>query len=97
MPWQLRGCGRLWLRCVTSPWWWPAPPGSAGDQLLFGKVVAVARAVVRRDGRIQAGGHPACHARLGALEQQLDELAGPVGLDYSIWLGLASLAGWDHR
>jgi hypothetical protein len=44
---------------------------------VFVKVVAVAPAVVRRDGRIQAGGHPAGHARLGALEQQLDELAGP--------------------
>ena len=44
---------------------------------MFVKVVAVAPAVVRRDGRIQAGGHPAGHARLGALEQQLDELAGP--------------------
>jgi hypothetical protein len=53
------------------------PRIGAGDQLLFMKVVAVAPAVVRRDGRIQAGGHPACHARLGALEQQLDELAGP--------------------
>ncbi len=53
------------------------PEIRAGDQLLFVKVVVVAPAVVRRDGRIQAGGHPACHARLGALEQQLDELAGP--------------------
>jgi hypothetical protein len=54
-----------------------APGIRAGDQLLFVKVVAVAPAVVRRDGRIQAGGHPAGHARLGALERQLDELAGP--------------------
>jgi len=53
----------------------------AGDQLLFVKVVAVAAAVIRRDGRIQAAGHPACHARLGALEQQLDELAGPGSID----------------
>ena len=52
-----------------------------GDQLVFVKVVAVAPAVVRRDGRIQAGGHPAGHARLGALEQQLDELAGPGVID----------------
>ena len=34
-----------------------------------------------RDGRIQAGGHPAGHARLGALEQQLHELAGPGVID----------------
>ena len=53
----------------------------ARDQLLFVKVVAVAPAVVRRDGRIQAAGHPADHARLGALEQQLDELAGPGVID----------------
>lgn len=52
------------------------PEIRAGDQLLFVKVVAVAPAVVRRDGRIQAAGHPADHARLGALEQQVDELAG---------------------
>jgi hypothetical protein len=52
-----------------------------GDQLVFVKVVAVAPAVVRRDGRIQAGGHPAGHARLGALERQLDELAGPGVID----------------
>ena len=53
----------------------------AGDQLVFVKVVAVAPAVVRRDGRIQAGGHPADHARLGAIEQQLDDLLGPGVID----------------
>jgi hypothetical protein len=53
----------------------------AGEQLVFVKVVAVAPAVVRRDGRIQAGGHPAGHARLGALEQQPGELAGPGVID----------------
>jgi hypothetical protein len=52
-----------------------------GDQLVFVKVVAVAPAVVRRDGRIQAGGHLAGHARLGVLEQQLDELAGPGAIE----------------
>jgi len=53
----------------------------AGDQLVFVKVAGVAPAVVRRDGKVQAGGHPADHARLGALEQQLDELAGPGVID----------------
>jgi hypothetical protein len=53
----------------------------AAEQLVFVKVVAVAPAVVRRDGKVQAGGHPADHARLGALEQQLDELAGPGVID----------------
>ena len=78
---------------LVSPWGPPAegdrtaltvagtPRIGAGDQLVFVKVVAVAPAVVRRDGRIQAGGHPACHARLCALEQQLDELAGPGVID----------------
>jgi hypothetical protein len=36
------------------------------------KPVAVTRAVVRRDGRVQAAGQPADHARLGAVEQRLD-------------------------
>jgi hypothetical protein len=57
------------------------PEIRTGDQLLFVKVVAVAPAVIRRDGRIQAAGHPADHARLGALEQQADELAGPGVID----------------
>jgi hypothetical protein len=52
-----------------------------GDELVFVKVVAVAPAVVRRDGRVQAGGHPADHARLGALGQQLGELLGPGVID----------------
>ena len=52
-----------------------------GEQLVFVKVAAAAPAVVRRDGKVQAGGHPADHARLGALEQQLDELAGPGVID----------------
>jgi len=53
----------------------------AGEQLAFLKVIAVAPAVVRRDGKVQAGGHPADHARLGALEQHLDDLAGPGVID----------------
>ena len=46
---------------------------------MFCKPVAVAAAVVRRDGRVQAGGHPADHARLGVIEQQLDEMTGQPG------------------
>jgi hypothetical protein len=53
----------------------------AGEQLVFVKVVAAAPAVVRRGGKVHAGGHPAGHARLRALEQQLDELAGPGVID----------------
>ena len=48
----------------------------AGDLVVWLKPVAVTRAVVRRDGRIQAAGHPADHARLGVAEQRLDELTG---------------------
>jgi len=48
----------------------------AGEMVVFLKPVAVAPAVVRRDGRVQAGGHPADHARLGVIEQQLDAMTG---------------------
>lgn len=51
-----------------------------GDVVVFCKPVAVAEAVVRRDGRVQAAGHPAGHARLGVAEQQLDALTGTPGL-----------------
>jgi hypothetical protein len=47
---------------------------------VFLKPVAVAPAVVRRDGRVQAGGHPADHARLGVIEQQLDAMTGQPGV-----------------
>jgi hypothetical protein len=47
-----------------------------GELVVFLKPVAVAPAVVRRDGRVQAGGHPADHARLGVAEDRLDALAG---------------------
>ena len=50
-----------------------------GDMVVFCKPVVVAPAVVRRDGRVQAGGHPADHARLGIIEQQLDEMTGQSG------------------
>jgi hypothetical protein len=50
-----------------------------GDMVVFCKPVAVAPAVVRRDGRVQAGGHPADHARLGIIEQHLDEMTGQPG------------------
>ena len=63
----------------------------AGDQVVFVKVVAVTPAVVRRDGRVQAGGHPAEHARLGALEQQPGDLLGP-GVTGEI-AGQSTLAG----
>jgi hypothetical protein len=48
--------------------------------VVFCKPLAVARAVVRRDGRVQAAGHPADHARLGLAEERLDALCGSAGV-----------------
>ena len=48
-----------------------------GDTVVFLKVVAVAPAQVRRDGRVQAQGSPAGHATLGPLEEWLERQAGP--------------------
>ncbi len=48
--------------------------------MVFLRPVAVAPAVVRRDGKVQAGGHPADHARLGIIEQQLDVMTGQPGV-----------------
>jgi hypothetical protein len=58
-----------------------AGPGQirTGDVVVFCKPMAVAAAVVRRDGRVQAAGHPANHARLGLAEERLDELCGMAG------------------
>ena len=50
---------------------------TSGDLVVWCKVVAVAPAVVRRDGRVQADGRPCDHARLGVLEEQLDQMVGP--------------------
>jgi hypothetical protein len=44
------------------------------------KPVAVTRAVVRRDGRVQAAGHPADHALLGVAGCRLDELMGTLSV-----------------
>jgi len=52
-----------------------------GDQVVFLKVVAVAPARVRRDGRVQAQGSPCEHARLGPLEDWLEQQAGPGVID----------------
>ncbi len=52
----------------------------SGDVVVWLKPVAVTPAVVRRDGRVQAAGHPADHARLGAAEERLDELCGMPGV-----------------
>jgi hypothetical protein len=52
----------------------------AGDLVVWLRPVAVARAVVRRDGRVQAAGHPADHARLGVAGERLDDLCGVPGV-----------------
>jgi len=52
----------------------------AGDLVVFCKPVVVAAAVVRRDGRVQAAGHPADHVRLGVAEERLDALCGEPGV-----------------
>ena len=72
-----------------------AGPGriATGDLVVFLKPVAVAPAVVRRDGRVQAAGHPADHARLGLAEGRLDELCGSPGVIDEI----AGLRCWAAR
>jgi hypothetical protein len=48
-----------------------------GEMTVFCKIVAVAPARVRRDGRVQAQGSPVHHATLGPLEEWLEDKAGP--------------------
>ncbi len=57
-----------------------AGPVRTGDLVVFCKPVAVAAAVVRRDGRVQAAGDPADHVRLGVAEERLDALCGEPGV-----------------
>ena len=52
-----------------------------GEPVVFCKLVAVAPAQVRGDGRIQAKGSPVHHATLGPLEEWLEEQAGPGVID----------------
>ncbi len=54
---------------------------TAGEPVVWCKVVVTAPAVVRRDGRVQADGQPCDHARLGAAEQELDRRCGPGTID----------------
>src|SRR4249919_712140 len=54
-----------------------AEPVTAGGPVAWCKVVVVAPAVLRRDGRVQAEGRPCDHARLGVAEQELDSRCGP--------------------
>jgi hypothetical protein len=53
----------------------------SGDLVAFCKVVVVAPARVCRDGRVQAGGRPCDHARLGAAEVELDAACGPEAIE----------------
>ena len=56
------------------------PQIRTGEQLVFLKVIAAGPPWSAATGRSRRG-HPADHARLGALEQQLDDLAGPGVID----------------
>ena len=80
----------VWACGLVSPAGRPLRPGErsalvvggtekirGGELAVFCKVVAVAPAVVRRDGRVQAEGKPYDYARLGVLEEHLDAIAGP--------------------
>jgi hypothetical protein len=58
-----------------------AGPIKTGDRVAWCKIVAITPALVRRDGRVQAQGRPAEHARLGAAEQELDRRCGPGTID----------------
>jgi hypothetical protein len=59
-----------------------------GDLVVFCKPVAVAAAVVRRDGRVQAAGHHADHVRLGMPEERLDVLCGEPGVIGTVAAGV---------
>jgi hypothetical protein len=72
-----RGLGRDDRTAVTAA---GAERIRSGDLVVWLKPVAVTRAVVRRDGRVQAAGHPAEHARLGVAEERLDQLCGVPGV-----------------
>jgi len=52
-----------------------------GEPAVFLKVVAVAPAQVRGDGKVQAQGSPCAHATLGPLEERLDAQAGTGVID----------------
>ncbi|MGH3125972.1 MAG: hypothetical protein ACRDND_33765, partial [Streptosporangiaceae bacterium] len=72
-----RGLGRDGRTALTAA---GAGRIRAGDLVVWLKPVAVTRAVVHRDGRVQAAGHPADHARLGLAEERLDELCRMPGV-----------------
>jgi hypothetical protein len=72
-----RGLGRDGRTALTAA---GAGRIRSGDLVVWLKPVAVTRAVVRRDGRVQAAGHPADHARLGLAEERIDELCGVAGV-----------------
>ena len=63
-----------------------------GETAVFLKVVAVAPAVVTREGQVRAAGSPCARATLGPLEDWLDAQAGPGVID-----GIAGRAALDGR
>jgi len=63
-----------------------------GEPTVFCKVVAVAAARVRGDGKVQAEGSPCAHATLGPLEERLDAQAGTAVID-----GIAARAVLEQK
>src|SRR6266516_1466853 len=86
--------GGGWAGTGGRRWWRPgAARIRAGDLVVWLKPVAIAPAVVRRDGRVQAAGHPADHARLGLAEERLDALGGRPDVIGVIAAVMAALIG----
>ena len=65
-----------------------------GEPAVFLKVVAVAPAQVRGDGRVQAQGSPCGHATLGPLEGWLEAEAGPGVIDGIAGRAVLRPEGW---
>lgn len=74
LAWPVRGSGGDGRSALVVG---GCAPIRTGVAVAWCKIVAVAPAVVRRDGRVQADGRPCDHARLGVAEQELDRRCGP--------------------
>jgi hypothetical protein len=66
----------------------------AGDLVVWLKPVAVTSAVVRRDGRVQAAGHPPDHVRLGVAEERFWL---PIFVDAGMYEGRLALSAPESQ